>query len=1049
MGRKISDVYRELEPYIVDLVNANLRGSLAAASGGSGSGLVAHALNGPYHTGALDQSQAPWFGVHAANANAHHPEIHGMTSADHTYAGGAALDLFGLTAPSTLGVITPSSNPGAAAAVLKTTAAGALTLERLLLADGAAATPALGFASDVNMGLYRIGTDILGIATNGVERLRIDANGYLNLGGVNANYPFYLNRNFGALPAGQSSLSYFNAVGTGDAGGTTDLRSLQFLVSAQGTNNITGVTAIAGDVYNQLNSGAVATHQVFSANIRLPSAGNSTSAYGYRIIPILSSGGSITNYRGFEARSPSISGAGTITTAYGIDIQAQKVTGVTTGWGVYQSGANDKNYFNGGVGIGTNSFTEKLNVAGDVKLGTFFQLDNTLKSLGVGITPDGAALADFQAVNASDHTVRIKQLTSQTGRLWRVEDTGGNELIVLDSQGDLQSGSPGFVSGLTGWQITPQGNAEFNNGYFRGSLHATIFVVDEFHATGGTLFVATAGKMISNWNINLTTGNEQLLDIRTTAAGSGGQLDLRTTSVTGSGSQLTTRNLTNYIDIEDPPSGHAMLFQAGQILRLKSIGQLFPGLDIYDVWLRVLYVEDMTTYFRYDVQIVSGGAHTVVIPAGCAVVSYGSKGDGRILLTSDLNYAPYQDIFISGDQPWNGDIQPVMRIGRLDGVGLPGISGIKQFGFVAGSNLANANSPYLVASDKQLSLYRIDLAQYNNLAQTVSLSASGALKLGLDVQNPNLTVLDFDPVTGKFNIGNALYPVAVNLIGNMTIQNPGAIATTTLNNDAGWTLGAAWGTNVTGIPTALTDGRIAAGLDASGNVITKVIPGSNVGTPGGAGLFLGADRMGYYSGGAWTLYMDNTGKMGLGGTSGARLAWDGTDLYGTDGTNVQWYARASTGKLYAGVGAVTLDRNGVTLLNDTSNSYAAQADANAVTFNRSGTGTIGRLTSYYLSGTTAYGLDAYAMSPNSELVTTRLRAIAQGNTYGGTAPGVPTVLLASGASDYAKIYAAIIQLFATTNATPSIEAVANQVRIYDDLRLDGSTNHALGIRTTA
>ena len=43
-------------------------------------GLVAHALNGPYHTGALDQSQAPWFGVHAANANA----INGAQDMMHT-----------------------------------------------------------------------------------------------------------------------------------------------------------------------------------------------------------------------------------------------------------------------------------------------------------------------------------------------------------------------------------------------------------------------------------------------------------------------------------------------------------------------------------------------------------------------------------------------------------------------------------------------------------------------------------------------------------------------------------------------------------------------------------------------------------------------------------------------------------------------------------------------------------------------------------------------------------------------------------------------------
>ena len=46
--------------------------------------------------------------VHAANPNAHHNWQHNMTSAaDHVYSGGNALDVFGLTAPSTLGVLTP------------------------------------------------------------------------------------------------------------------------------------------------------------------------------------------------------------------------------------------------------------------------------------------------------------------------------------------------------------------------------------------------------------------------------------------------------------------------------------------------------------------------------------------------------------------------------------------------------------------------------------------------------------------------------------------------------------------------------------------------------------------------------------------------------------------------------------------------------------------------------------------------------------------------------------------------------------------------------
>lgn len=979
----------------------------AGAGSGSGTTVGVHDLAGSLHSGTLRNDQGPQFLLKDGSRN-----LTGNLSVD------AGVTIDGVDIDAFYSAYLSHNHDSRYLQLTGGTLTGAL-----LLPAGAAATPALSFSGDTNLGLYRIGTDILGIATNGVERMRIDANGYVNIGGVNANYPLYLNRNFGTLPAGQSSLSYFNAVGTGDAGGTTDLRTLQFTVSAQGTNNFTGVAAVVGDVYNQMNSGTASNLGVMSANIRMPSAGNTTTASGYRIIALLSGAGSITNYRGFEARSPSVTGAGTITNAYGIDIPAQKVTGVTNGWGVYQSGINDINYFNGNVGIGTNNPSKKLHVSGDVKLGTFFQLDNTLKSLGVGITPDGAALADFQAVNASDHTMRIKQLTSQTGRLWRVEDTSGNELLVMDSQGNLQSGQPGFVSGLTGWQITPPGNAEFNNAFIRGELHASIFVMDEFHASGGTLFIATAGKLENPWTINLSTGTERVLDIRTTAAGTGTQLDIRTTA-TGTGTQLTTRSIEQYIDITDPPSGHAMIFQPGQTLRLKSIGQITPGIDLYDIWAKVMYIEDQTAFYRYYLQIWSGGTHGAVIPAGTADISYGKKGDGRIMLTSDLNYAPYMDVFTVGEQPWLGEITPHVRIGRLDGVGVPGVSGIQQYGMVAGTDLSNANSPYFVISNLKQYMYRIGSEWNNGIDPTVTISPDGRFKIGYDVSDPNRTVFDFDPALGTLNIGSAAYPFAVSLVGNMTIQNPGAIATSTLNNDAGWTVGATWGTNLTGIPAPL-------------------------GAPSGAGLYLGASQMGYYNGSSWRTYMDNTGKFYFAGASGATLAWDGTDLYGTDGTTVQWYARASTGKFNAGAGAVVLDANGVTLTNDTTETYSAQAEKNAITFNRSGVGTIGRLTSYYLSGTTAYGLDAYAMSPNSELVTTRLRAIAQGNIYGGTAVGAPTVLLTSGASDYAKIYAAIIQLFATTNTTPSIEAVANQVRIYDDLRVDGATNHVLGIRTTA
>lgn len=69
------------------------------------------------------------YDAHILNPDAHHNRAHDMLStSDHTYSGGASLDIFGLSASSTLGLLTPSSAPGAASAILKSSAAGDLTL---------------------------------------------------------------------------------------------------------------------------------------------------------------------------------------------------------------------------------------------------------------------------------------------------------------------------------------------------------------------------------------------------------------------------------------------------------------------------------------------------------------------------------------------------------------------------------------------------------------------------------------------------------------------------------------------------------------------------------------------------------------------------------------------------------------------------------------------------------------------------------------------------------------------------------------------------------
>lgn len=76
-----------------------------AASGVTGAGLEVHALSGPWHTGQLAETQAPWAATknewatalanHAALPNVHHAQVHLLADAsglgaDHTISGGAA-----------------------------------------------------------------------------------------------------------------------------------------------------------------------------------------------------------------------------------------------------------------------------------------------------------------------------------------------------------------------------------------------------------------------------------------------------------------------------------------------------------------------------------------------------------------------------------------------------------------------------------------------------------------------------------------------------------------------------------------------------------------------------------------------------------------------------------------------------------------------------------------------------------------------------------------------------------------------------------------------
>ena len=261
-------------------------------------------------------------------------------------------------------------------------------------------------------------------------------------------------------------------------------------------------------------------------------------------------------------------------------------------------------------------------------------------------------------------------------------------------------------------------------------MHATVFVKDEIHATGGTILVASAGKLEHDLTIDLSEDREEL-DIETTVAGFGDKLTIESTSPAWTGTTLELEAILNYIDIEDPPSGAGFYFQPGDVVRSKT--EVPTG--VTDIWLEITSATQWEGYARYGFIVRKQGFYNF-IPAGAAVVSYGQPGDGRIMITSDLNYAPYLDVFTVGPEVWTGNagsIVPHVRLGRLDGVGVPGVSGIRQYGIIAGTDLSNANSPYAIFSNLQLRLHKVNYTANNGVNDTVEITANGNLTLGSNI----------------------------------------------------------------------------------------------------------------------------------------------------------------------------------------------------------------------------------------------------------------------------------------------------------------------------
>lgn len=132
------------------------------------------------------------------------------------------------------------------------------------------------------------------------------------------------------------------------------------------------------------------------------------------------------------------------------------------------------------------------------------------------------------------------------------------------------------------------------------------------------------------------------------------------------------------------------------------------------------------------------------------------------------------------------------------------------------------------------------------LASTLVVNTSGKVFIGTGTYDNSNTPFYVDS-TGKLSLGTAL-------TWDGTTLTVAGSAVTTVN----------YNTQVTNRPT-----------NNGGGIIVSNSPTT-------AGLYLGATYLGYYTGAAWTTYMDSSGDFYLGGTGGA-LIWNGSTLSITSG----------------------------------------------------------------------------------------------------------------------------------------------------------------------
>ncbi len=189
------------------------------------------------------------------------------------------------------------------------------------------------------------------------------------------------------------------------------------------------------------------------SRIQITGANNIAAAYGTQNITLHSGTGTVTNARGNSGAiwctgggtiitgsalfvaGPSVSGVGSaINTINGLYITAQKITGVTTAYGINQVGVNDINNFVGKSKFGTAGVpAEDVHASDTVRADIAFNLNGTD---GVTQAASAGTVCDVTALAGGIATAQT-QITYATNGVYNFDATSGKVSSITITNGRI------------------------------------------------------------------------------------------------------------------------------------------------------------------------------------------------------------------------------------------------------------------------------------------------------------------------------------------------------------------------------------------------------------------------------------------------------------------------------------------------------------------------------------------------------------------------------------------------------------------------------------